>query len=82
MLHTFHNQTAKLRNYRQTQNIYNPKETRRMFIYIKTTERQLFRNPVAAPHLSSFRQVNYPPKLSYISYTKTHNNLNIKEKPT
>lgn len=53
-----------------------------MFIYIKTTERQLFRNPVAAPHLSSFRQVNYPPKLSYISYTKTNNNLNIKEKPT
>lgn len=52
-----------------------------MFIYIKTTERQLFRNPVAAPHLSSFRQVNYPPKLSYISYTQAYNILIFNKKP-
>lgn len=53
-----------------------------MFIYIKTTERQLFQNPVAAPHLSGFRQVNYPPKLSYISYINIDKSLIFKEKPT
>lgn len=53
-----------------------------MFIYIKTTERQLFRNPVAAPYLSSFRQVNYPPKLSYISYIQIHKLLIFNKKTT
>lgn len=55
-----------------------------MFIYIKTKKAATGSKSDCSSLfiLFSLSREDYPPKLSYISYTKTHNNLNIKEKPT
>lgn len=68
MSHTFHNQTAKVRNYRQTENIYNPKEIRRMFIYIKTKKAATGSKSDCSSLFILFflSREGYPPKLSYM----------------